>query len=57
MIGAIAGDAGKAAAIGATMGTVRGGRQQRQANAASKEPAASRAGGQFQEQNKHQKAA
>jgi hypothetical protein len=33
MIGAIAGDAGKGAAIGATVGTVRGGRQVRQGKA------------------------
>lgn len=57
MVGAIAGDAGKGAAIGATVGTVRGGRQQRQANAASKEQAASQAGGQLQQQYKQQKGA
>ncbi len=39
-IGAIAGDTGKGAAIGATAGTMRGGRQQRQANAAAKQQAA-----------------
>jgi hypothetical protein len=42
-IGAIAGDAGKGAAIGATAGTMRGGMQQRQANAASKQQAATKA--------------
>ena len=40
MIGAIAGDAGKGAAAGAVVGTMRRGRQQRQANAASKQQAA-----------------
>jgi hypothetical protein len=42
-IGAIAGDAGKGAAIGATAGTMRGGMAQRQANAASKQQAATKA--------------
>jgi len=38
-IGAIAGDAGKGAAAGAVAGTMRGGAQQRQATAASKQQA------------------
>jgi hypothetical protein len=50
-------DAGKGAAIGATMGTMRGGRQQRQANAASKQQAASQAGGQVQQHYNQEKAA
>ena len=39
-IGAIAGDTGDGAAIGAVAGTMRGGRKQRQANAAAKQQAA-----------------
>ena len=54
---AIAGDAGKGAAIGATVGTVRGGRQQRQANEASKQQAAQSAGAQVQQQANQAQAA
>jgi hypothetical protein len=57
MIGAIAGDAGKGAAIGAVGGTMRGGRRQRETNAASKEQAAQSAGAQMQQQANQAKAA
>lgn len=50
MIGAIAGDAGKGAAAGAAVGTMRGGMRQRQANAGSKLQAA--ASSQMQQQYK-----
>jgi hypothetical protein len=56
VIGGIAGDAGKGAAIGATAGTVRGGRQQRQANETTKGQAASDAGTQMQQQYQSAKA-
>jgi len=45
-IGAISGNAGRGAAIGATVGTVRGGRKQRQANEAAKEEGAQSAAAQ-----------
>jgi hypothetical protein len=57
VIGGIAGDAGKGAAAGAAFGTVRGGRQQRKANAAAKEQAAQSAGVQMQEQGQQTQAA
>jgi hypothetical protein len=57
VIGGIAGDAGKGAAIGATAGTVRGGRQQRKGNAAAKEQASADAGAQVNQQYQNQKAA
>jgi hypothetical protein len=47
----------KGAAIGATVGTVRGGRQQRQANAAAKEQAGNQAAAQVQQQYNQEKAA
>ena len=50
IIGGIAGDAGKGAAAGAAFLTMRGGRQQRQANAASKQQAAQSASSQLQQQ-------
>jgi hypothetical protein len=43
--------------VGATVGTVRGGRQQRQANDASKQQASDQAGAQVQQQYQNQKAA
>jgi hypothetical protein len=49
MIGAIAGDAGKGAGIGAVAGTMRGGMQQRQTNAAMKQQAAQQGGSQVQQ--------
>ena len=51
-IGAIAGDAGKGAAIGAVAGTMRGGRKQRQANAALKQQEAAKAAAQQKEAEK-----
>jgi hypothetical protein len=56
VIGGIAGDAGKGAAAGAAFGTVRGGRQQRQGNAAAKEQAAQSAGAQMQQQGQQAQA-
>jgi uncharacterized protein YcfJ len=50
VIGGITGNAGRGAAIGATAGTVRGGRQQRKANAASKEQASQSASAELQRQ-------
>jgi hypothetical protein len=57
VIGGIAGDAGKGAAIGAGVGTVHGGRKQRKANAASKEQASAQAGSDVPQQYQSQKAA
>jgi hypothetical protein len=57
MIGGIAGDAGNGAAIGAVAGTMRGGRQQREANAASKQQAAQSASSQLQHQYSQAKSA
>ena len=57
MIGAIAGDAGKGAGIGAVAGTMRGGMRQRQTNAAMKDQAAQSAGSQLQQQYNQDKAA
>ncbi len=54
-IGAIAGDTGDGAAIGAVAGTMRGGRKQRQANAAAKKQAAA-ANQQAQQQHEAAKA-
>ena len=45
------------AAVGATVGTVRGGRQQRKSNAAAKDQAAAQGGAQVQQQYQSQKAA
>ena len=57
-IGAIADDeAGKGAAAGAVAGTMRGGRQQRKANAASKEQAAQKTAEQQQQEEAQAKAA
>ena len=56
MIGAIAGDAGKGAAAGAVAGTMRGGRKQREANAASKEQAAQAGSAQVQQRYQQAKA-
>jgi hypothetical protein len=53
VIGAIAGDAGKGAAIGATVGTMQGGAQQRRANAAAKQRAQA---ANAQAQQQHQQA-
>ncbi len=55
MIGAIAGDAGKGAAIGAVGGTMRGGRQQRQANAQLQQQSAQQASSELQQQYQHDK--
>ena len=49
MVGAIAGNAGKGAAIGAVAGTMGGGVRQRQANAAMKQQAAQQGGSQVQQ--------
>jgi len=57
MIGEIAGDAGTGAAVGATVGTVRIGRQQRKANAAAKDQAWAQGGAQVQQQYQSQRAA
>jgi hypothetical protein len=57
MIGGIAGDAGKGAPAGAVFGTMRGGRQQRQANEASRQQAAQSASSQMQQQYKQALAA
>ena len=57
VIGGIAGDAGTGAAIGATMGTVRGGRQQRKTNAAANEQAGNAVAADIQQQYKKQKSA
>lgn len=56
MVGAIAGDAGKGAAAGAVVGTMRGGRKQREANAASKEQAAQAGSAQVQQRYQQAKA-
>ncbi len=50
MLGAIGGDAGRGAAIGAAVGTVRGGRSQRLANQQSKEQATHAAASDLQQQ-------
>ena len=57
VIGGISGNAGTGAAVGAGVGTVRGGRQQRKANAATKEQASAQGGAQVQQQYQNQKAA
>jgi hypothetical protein len=57
VIGGITGNAGRGAAIGATVGTVRGGRQQRQANDAAKEAGAQAAVSQQQQAYGQSKAA
>ena len=57
MVGAIAGNAGKGAAIGAVAGTMGGGVRQRQANAAMKQQAAQQGGSQVQQSYAQAKAA
>ena len=56
-IGAIAGDAGKGAGAGAVAGTMRGGAQQRQANAASQKQAAAQTAAKQQKEDEQLKAA
>jgi len=56
-IGAIAGDAGKGAGAGAVAGTMRGGANQRQANAASQKQAAAQTAAKQQKEEEQLKAA
>ena len=56
-IGAIAGDAGKGAGAGAVAGTMRGGAQQRQANAAAQKQAAAQTAAKQQKEEEGLKAA
>jgi hypothetical protein len=56
-IGAIAGDAGKGAGAGAVAGTMRGGAQQRQANAAAQKQAAAKVGAEQQKEEERIKLA
>lgn len=56
-IGAIAGDAGKGAGAGAVAGTMRGGAQQRQANAANQKQAAAKVAAEQQKEEERGKLA
>lgn len=56
-IGAIAGDAGKGAGAGAVAGTMRGGAQQRQANAAAQKQAAAKVAAEQQKEDERVKLA